>query len=116
MMFFVSEVHPFADGNGRVARVMMNSELATAHEVRIVVPTVFRGEYLSALKTASNHRSFQTMASVLEYARRWTGQVNFESRASAERDLIRTNALVEPATAQETNARLLLPSTLDRVS
>jgi hypothetical protein len=115
MMFFVSEVHPFADGNGRVARVMMNSELATAHEVRILVPTVFRGEYLSALKTASNHRSFQAMASVLEYARRWAGQVNFESRASAERDLIRTNALVEPATAEETNARLILPSTLDRV-
>jgi hypothetical protein len=115
MMFFVSEVHPFADGNGRVARVMMNAELVTAHELRIVIPTVFRGEYLSALKTASNHRSFQAMVSVLEYARRWTGQVNFESRASAERDLIRTNALVEPATAEETNARLILPSTLDRV-
>jgi hypothetical protein len=56
------------------------------------------------------------MVSVLEYARRWTGQVNFESRASAERDLIRTNALVEPATAEETNARLILPSTLDRVN
>ena len=55
------------------------------------------------------------MVSVLEYARRWTGQVNFESRASAELDLIRTNALVEPATAEETNARLILPSALDRV-
>ena len=26
MMFLVSEVHPFADGNGRIARVMMNAE------------------------------------------------------------------------------------------
>jgi hypothetical protein len=27
MMFLVSEVHPSDDGNGRVARVMMNAEL-----------------------------------------------------------------------------------------
>ena len=25
--FLISEVHPFADGNGRMARVMMNAEL-----------------------------------------------------------------------------------------
>jgi len=27
MMFLISEVHPFADGNGRAARIMMNAEL-----------------------------------------------------------------------------------------
>jgi hypothetical protein len=27
MLFLISEVHPFIDGNGRVARVMMNAEL-----------------------------------------------------------------------------------------
>ena len=27
MMFLVSEVHPFVDGNGRIARIMMNAEL-----------------------------------------------------------------------------------------
>ena len=26
MMFLVSEVHPFDDGNGRMARIMMNAE------------------------------------------------------------------------------------------
>ncbi len=40
MMFPVSEVHPFTDGNGRVTRIMMNAELVTAGEVRIVIPTV----------------------------------------------------------------------------
>jgi len=29
-MFLVAEVHPFADGNGRVARALMNAELTTA--------------------------------------------------------------------------------------
>ena len=53
MMFLISEVHPFADGNGRVARVMMNAELIGAGEERIVIPTVYRNNYLSALKALS---------------------------------------------------------------
>ena len=32
MMFVVSEVHPFVDGNGRVARIMMNAEFIAAGE------------------------------------------------------------------------------------
>ena len=30
MMFMMSEVHPFDDGNGRLARLMMNTELVSA--------------------------------------------------------------------------------------
>jgi Fic family protein len=116
MMFFVSEVHPFTDGNGRVARIMMNAELVTAHEIRIVIPNVFRAEYLSALKTASNHQSFRAISAVLDYARRWTGQVDFSSRRSAERDIERTNALLESGESEKANKRLLLPSALDRIS
>jgi Fic family protein len=32
MMFLVSEVHPFTDGNGRVGRVLMNAESTAAGE------------------------------------------------------------------------------------
>ena len=35
MMFLIAEVHPFADGNRRTARIMMNAELAAAGEERI---------------------------------------------------------------------------------
>jgi len=38
MMFMVSEVHPFLDGNGRVGRVMMNVELAAASLSKIIIP------------------------------------------------------------------------------
>jgi len=40
MMFMVTEIHPFTDGNGRTARLMMNAELSVTGEWRIIIPTV----------------------------------------------------------------------------
>lgn len=53
MMFMTSEIHPFLDGNGRVARVMMNAELSKAGESKIIIPNVFREDYLLALRKLS---------------------------------------------------------------
>tara|TARA_R110002049_G_scaffold307628_1_gene508682 strand:+ start:1220 stop:2698 length:1479 start_codon:yes stop_codon:yes gene_type:complete len=50
MMFVISEVHPFLDGNGRIARVMMNAELTTAKQTKIIIPSVYREDYLGALR------------------------------------------------------------------
>ena len=116
MMFLTSEVHPFAAGNGRVARVMMNSELVARAQVRIMIPTVFRGEYLSSLKGATNNGTFDALAAVLSFAQRYTAQVDFSTRAAAERDLVRTNALVDPQMAEDNNIRLKLPSSIDRIA
>lgn len=41
-MFVVSEVHPFNDGNGRIARMMMNAELSSAGLARVIVPVRWR--------------------------------------------------------------------------
>jgi len=53
VMLVVSEVHPFTDGNGRVARLMMNAELSAVGDARIVTPNVFRNEYISSLRRVS---------------------------------------------------------------
>ena len=53
ILFVTSEVHPFADGNGRVSRLMMNAELTAAGQAKILVPTVFRPDYLLALRRLS---------------------------------------------------------------
>ena len=53
MMFLISETHPFSDGNGRTARVMMNVELFRAGEAKIIVPNVYREDYLLALRKLS---------------------------------------------------------------
>lgn len=110
MMFLVAEVHPFADGNGRVARMMMNAELAAGGEVRIIIPTVYRANYLAALKGATHTGHYAALYAMLSFARRYTAQVDFSSRESAESDLLRTNALRDAAEAESAGIRLILPT------
>jgi Fic family protein len=109
LMFIVTEVHPFEDGNGRIARVMMNAELVHGGEVRIIVPTVYRNNYLAALKGATHNGTYESLVDVLRFAQRYTARVDFSSRQSAERDLARTNATRDPTEAEQAGVRLTLP-------
>lgn len=113
LMFVTAEVHPFTDGNGRIARIMMNAELVAAGEVRIVIPTVYRNNYLAALRGATHSRHYAGLYAMLAFARRWTSQVDFSSRAVAEADLDATNALSDPTEAEYAGIRLLLPAAQD---
>ncbi|MHB1510094.1 MAG: Fic family protein [Acidimicrobiales bacterium] len=109
LLFLIAEVHPFADGNGRIARIMMNAELATAGEVKIIVPTVYRNNYLSALRGATHNSSFSALRAMLAFAWRWTARVNFTDRTQAEADLMRTNATRDSNEADQSGVRLELP-------
>jgi len=108
-MFLVNEVHPFADGNGRVARLMMNSELVAQGEVRIIIPTVYRNNYLAALNGASHNGKFAGLTATLDFARRYTARIDFSDRTTAEADLGRTNALISSTEADESGIRLVMP-------
>lgn len=44
-------VHPFNDGNGRTSRIMMTKELVGGGQARIVVPSVFRDDYINGIKS-----------------------------------------------------------------
>jgi len=109
VMFITTDVHPFTDGNGRVARMMMNAELVAAGEVRIVIPTVYRANYLAALKGATHTGHYAGLQAMLAFARRYTAQIDFSSRRTAEADLTRTNALRDTAEAEAAGIRLVLP-------
>lgn len=50
LAFVVSEVHPFTDGNGRTCRVILNRELKKSNFSTIIVPTVYRDDYVGALR------------------------------------------------------------------
>ncbi len=110
MMFLVAEVHPFTDGNGRIARIMMNAELHANGQVRIIIPTVFRLNYLAALKGATNTSTFKPLVSVLSFAQRYTARIDFSSREVAERELTATNAFRDPQEAEQAGIRLAMPS------
>ena len=109
--FLISEVHPFSDGNGRAARIMMNSELVAAGEERIVVPTIYRSNYLSALKALSQSGLPQPLIRVLDYAQRWTAAVDWRSLEETRRELDECNAFQDPSLAEEEGKRLRMPGT-----
>jgi hypothetical protein len=110
MMFLVSEVHPFAGGNGRVARVMMNAELVAAGENRVVVPTVCRNNYLMALKALSQNGITGAVVRMLDFAQRYTAAVDFADLKRARRILERTHAFDDPNEADARGISLILPA------
>jgi len=110
MMFLVSEVHPFADGNGRVARIMMNAELVAAGESRIVVPTVYRNNYLMALKALSQNGITGALVRMLDFAQRYTAAVDFADLQRARFILERTHAFTDPNEADAHGILLSMPT------
>lgn len=107
-LFLISEVHPYDDGNGRVARAAMNAELTAAGQARIVVPIVFRNEYQSALRALSRQGRMDLYVRTLAYAWRWTGGMPWHDRAAVDGHLVATNALTDSTDAEQSGVRLEL--------
>lgn len=81
MMFMISEVHPFNDGNGRISRIMMNSELVAADQSKIIIPTVFREDYLNALRRLTRKGDPSVVIRALSRVRKFSANItgdNFE--------------------------------------
>ena len=82
ILFVTSEVHPFADGNGRISRIMMNAELTAAGQTKIIVPTVFRPDYIGALRRLSRSGDPEVLIAALsrlwDYGR-WLSTGDFET-------------------------------------
>lgn len=109
MTFLVSEVHPFADGNGRVARVMMNAELVAEREARILIPTVYRDNYLVALNALSRSGNADPLVRVLDFAERWVDAVPWSTVPDTRCVLEACQAFVESGHAEKLGLRLRLP-------
>ncbi len=110
MMFLIGEVHPFTDGNGRVARVLMNAELSAVGEQRIVIPIVYRDDYLQGLRALSRNANPQPLVRVLDFAQAYAAAIDWSDLRTAERMLVETNAFVTPEDAGERGLRLELPA------
>lgn len=109
-MFLVAEVHPFTDGNGRVARLLMNAELSAAGLCRVMVPLCYRDEYLGALRALSHNDNPTPLWRTIDRAQRWAALMTWTDRDRVLALMEQTNALVTPEQAAVENAHLLDPA------
>ncbi len=96
MMFLVSEVHPFNDGNGRIARVMMNAELSAKGLSKIIIPTVYREDYMGALRELTRQRVADAYVRMLLRAYEFSSTLVGENIDEMEKHLIECDAFKEP--------------------
>ncbi|MGH9228926.1 MAG: Fic family protein [Acidimicrobiales bacterium] len=108
-LFLISEVHPYDDRNGRVARAAMCAQLTAEGLARIVIPIVFRNEYQTALRNLSREGRCDLYVRTLAHTWRWTAAMPWQDRAAVDGYLVATNALVDSTDAERTGVRLELP-------
>jgi len=99
IFFIISDVHPFNDGNGRLARAMMNSELVAKGETRIFIPSVFRSEYLAGVKRMTRDSDPTAYIKQHEYLQEFVTRIDFADMNRAIDVLRRCNAFAKPEDA-----------------
>ena len=60
--FFFVYIHPYMDGNGRLARFIFNAMLVTGGYVWTIVPLEQRNPYMAALEQASSYGNVTPLA------------------------------------------------------
>ena len=95
IMFLVSEVHPFLDGNGRIARVMMNAELVKQGQSKIIIPTVYRDDYMLALKRLTRQQDPSAYVKMLGRAHEFSSTIAADDMDIMEKHLEASNAFKE---------------------
>jgi len=105
-MFVVSEVHPFVDGNGRMARLRMNAELTAFGQQRILIPTAYQQDYLGALRRLSRAGDPETLVRALDRVHEYSAEVPFPAERRA------TEVVLEATNAFDPDLVLRLPREL----
>lgn len=96
MMFMCSEIHPFIDGNGRVSRIMMNAELVKGNETRLIVPTVFREDYILSLRKLSRQKDPLVFIKVMQKLQKFSYNLYGEDFEELRVYLEQCSAFEEP--------------------
>ncbi len=96
MMFVISEVHPFLDGNGRMARVMMNAELTKEGQAKIIIPTVYRDDYNGVLKKLTQQQQSDPYIRMLQHAHDFSETIYGDDIDEMHEHLKSSSAFAEP--------------------
>lgn len=92
ILFMISEIHPFKDGNGRISRIMMNAELVHADQSKIIIPTVFREDYLNGLRRLTRKRDPSVIIRAMSRVRLFSAKIIGENFDETRRYLEGANA------------------------
>ncbi len=95
MIFVVSEVHPFLDGNGRIARVMMNAELVHQNHSKILIPTVYREDYILTLRKLTRQQEPEAFIRMLSKIHEFSAEVVGSTMDEMQLFLENSNAFFE---------------------
>lgn len=92
ILFMIGEIHPFKDGNGRISRIMMNAELVHADQSKIIIPTVFREDYLNGLRRLTRKGDPSVIIRAMSRVRLFSAKIIGENFDETRRYLEGTNA------------------------
>jgi hypothetical protein len=92
---------------------MMNAELAAADQVRVLIPIIYRSNYLAALRALSGNAWPEPIIKTLVFAQRYVAAIPWDDLRSAHAVLTRTNAFVRPEEGDDKGIRLRIPDAAD---
>ena len=92
-----------------MARIMMNAELVAADEHKIIIPTIYRNNYTSALKALSQTGKSTPMVQVLDFAQKFTASIRWDDFDTARAELQSTHAFLDSNESEDRGIRLVLP-------
>ncbi|WP_024341834.1 Fic family protein [Bradyrhizobium japonicum] len=98
----IAEVHPFDDGNGRMSRLHFTSELLQADQAHVIIPTVFRDDYIGGMWSLTRRGDPAPITRACIRAQETTAAIQVPTVDDAIIAWAKTNAFMKP----NANARL----------
>jgi len=100
IMLIISEVHPFLDGNGRIARIMMNAEFVSKGQSRIIIPTVYQDDYLGTLRKLTRQGNCTSFIKMMQKAHEFSENIFGDNFDEMHEFLSQCNAFSEHTEAK----------------
>lgn len=96
LLFLLSEVNPFMEGNGVLARIMMNAELSSKNLSKMMIPIVYADIYQQAINKISQHHDCQAFIQSMLNVYAFSATVLGDTKNEMERYLRSCHAFYLP--------------------